>query len=95
MRLFLGLVTDDQNSTQDAQTKRERKRGTNVFLFFLFLGVWLCVCWFAHRLSGLVASQDPKAEACVLPPQEDVLLLEVWNCRSNQGRATLEMMSSF
>lgn len=33
-----------------------------------------------HRLPGLVASEDPEAEPCVLPPQENVLLLEVWNC---------------
>lgn len=32
-----------------------------------------------HRFSWLVASQDPEAEACILPPQEDVLLLEVWH----------------
>lgn len=56
---------------------------------------WMCVGSFAHRLSGLVASQDPEAEACVLPPQEDVLLLEVWDCRSNGGGVTSNMLSSF
>ncbi|TNN38378.1 hypothetical protein EYF80_051463 [Liparis tanakae] len=28
-----------------------------------------------HRLAGLVSSQDPEAEARVLPPEEDVLVL--------------------
>lgn len=53
------------------------------------------VCSLAHRLSGLVASQDPEAEARVLPPQEDVLLLEVWDCGSNRGRTTFNMLRSF
>lgn len=33
-----------------------------------------------HRLSWLIASENPETEPRVLPPQEDVLLLEVWNC---------------
>lgn len=45
---------------------------------------------FAHRLSGLVASQDPEAEACVLPPQEDVLLLEVWDCGSQPEKDDIQ-----
>ena len=36
-----------------------------------------------HRLSGLIASENPEAEPRVLPPQENVLLLEVWNCQIN------------
>lgn len=69
------------------------KRNTNLF----FLKQNVAACWraFAHRLSGLVASQDPEAEARVLPPQEDVLLLEVWDCGSNQGRTTFNMLRSF
>lgn len=39
-----------------------------------------------HRLSWLVASEDPEAEARVLPPQEDVLLLEVWHCQSSKNQ---------
>lgn len=31
--------------------------------------------WFPWFIS----SQDPEAKACVLPPQEDVLLLGVWH----------------
>lgn len=36
-----------------------------------------------HRLSWLIASENPETEPRVLPPQEDVLLLEVWNCKIN------------
>lgn len=42
-----------------------------------------------HRLSWLIASEDPEAEPCVLPPQENVLLLEVWNCKINKPQLTL------
>lgn len=30
-----------------------------------------------YRFSWFISSQDPEPEACVLPPQEDILLLRI------------------
>lgn len=38
--------------------------------------------WF----PGFISSQDSESEACVLPPQEDVLLLGVWNWKGHKER---------
>lgn len=38
-----------------------------------------------HRLSWFIASENPEAKPGVLPPQENVLLLEVWNCKINKA----------
>lgn len=37
-----------------------------------------------YRLPGLISSQDTEAEACVLPPKENVLLLAIWHWNTQE-----------
>ena len=42
----------------------------------------VCVCvelCETHRISRFISTQYSEAKACILPPQEDVLLLRVWH----------------
>lgn len=32
-----------------------------------------------YRLPRLISTQDTEAEACILPPEENVLLLAIWH----------------
>lgn len=34
---------------------------------------------YTHWLSWFIPSEDPETEACILPPQKDILLLVIWH----------------
>lgn len=34
---------------------------------------------YTHWLSWLIPSKDPETEACILPPEKDILLLVIWH----------------
>lgn len=96
----------DQHRCSELQTAEDKKENRRDFkktcsqsskssdLCLFPSGYWIFREWRKpYRLSWLVAPKDSEAKSCVFPPQEYILLLEVWNWKNEESTLKISALT--